>query len=239
MTSSSPEGRGTAVIGAEAESKSATVRALAFAQRELRSGDWTRLGGGSVLGDPVTEHTLTTLAADAQAAARAQGYATGWAEGRHAAEEQAREEQLAAAERWRREEERREAEHRDAVHALLRAATALEQSAAETCARVETHAVRLAAQLTETLVGHELAVAKAPGLGAVRRALALLPGEPVARIRVAPEEASTPELAELAGSAVVVADPALSRGDALVETDSSVVDARVSTAMQRVLEVLA
>ena len=234
MTNSSPEPGGTAVIGAQEP-----VRALAFAQRELRTGEWTRLGNGSVLGDAVTEHTLSALAAEAQAAGRTQGYATGWAEGRRAAEERARLAELDAAERRRQDDERREAEHQAAVQTLLQAAAALEEATAATCARVETHAVRLAAQLTETLVGHELAVAKAPGLGAVRRALALLPGEPVARIRVAPAEASNPELAQLAGAAVVIPDPSLGRGDALVETAAAVVDARVSTAMQRVLEVLA
>jgi flagellar assembly protein FliH len=239
MTNSSPEGRGTAVIGAQAESESGTIRALAFSQRELRSGEWTRLGGETVLGDTVTEHALSALAADAQAAARAQGYATGWAEGRRAAEEQAREEAATRAERRRRDDERRDAEHLSAVAALVRVAGELEAAFAAACAQVETHAVQLAAQLTQELVGHELAVAETPGLDAVRRAMALLPGEPVTRIRIAPEEAATPGLAELAGSAVVIADPSLRRGDALVEADASVVDARVSTALHRVLEVLA
>jgi flagellar assembly protein FliH len=239
MTNSSPEAAGTAVLGSQGSDTSGTVRALSFAHRELRSGDWTRLGGAAVLGDAVTEHALGALAADARAAARAQGYATGWAEGRRAADEQAQAAELTAVEVRRLEDERRESEHRAAVQALLDAAAKLDESVAETCARVETHAVRLAAQLTEALVGHELAVAKNPGLGAVRRALALLPGEPVTRIRVAPEEAADPGLAELAGTVVVVADATLGRGDALVETEVAVVDARVSTALHRVLEVLA
>ncbi len=227
MTNSSPE------AGVSA------VRALPFAHRELRTGDWTRLGGDAVLGDAVTEHALSALAASARAAASAQGYATGWAEGRRAADEEAHAAELEAAERRRSQDERRESEHRAAVQALLDAAASFEESVTVACARVETHAVRLAAQLTEALVGHELALAKSPGLGAVRRALALLPGEPVARIRVAPAEAADPDLAALAGAVVVVADPTLGRGDALVETDVAVVDARVSTALQRVLEVLA
>ena len=244
MTSSSPEPRSTAVIGAQdaaagSSTTADTVRALSFAHRELRSGDWTRLGGGAVLGDAVTEHALTALAADAQAAARASGYATGWAEGRRAALLRAQEQEQALAEQHREAEERREAEHRAVVEALVRAAATLEESTTTTCARVETHAVRLAARLTEELVGHELAVATAPGLGAVRRALALMPGEPVTRIRMCPDEARTPELADLVGAVVVVADPALGRGDVIVETDGSVVDARVSSALARVLEVLA
>jgi flagellar assembly protein FliH len=239
MTNSSPEPRavtGTAVIAAD---EPGTVRALAFEHRELRTGEWTRLGNGSVLGDSVTEHTLAALAAEARAAARTQGYAQGWSEGRRAAEEQAALAELQAADKRRRDDERREAEHRAAVAALRDAAAALEESTAATCTQVQTHAVRLAAQLTEALVGHELAVAKSPGLGAVRRALALLPGEPVTRIRLSPDEANDPELVALTGAAVVIPDPSLHRGDALVETDSAVVDARVSTAVHRVLEVLA
>ncbi|MDO9377688.1 MAG: hypothetical protein Q7T56_02480, partial [Nocardioidaceae bacterium] len=52
---------------------------------ELRTGPWTRLGSPGLAGDPVTESMLTELAARAEAAARAQGYAAGWAEGRREA----------------------------------------------------------------------------------------------------------------------------------------------------------
>jgi flagellar biosynthesis/type III secretory pathway protein FliH len=66
----------------------------------------------------------------------------------------------------------------------------------------------------------------------------LLPGEPAVRVRVSPEEARHPGLAGLAGAASVVADPALRRGEALVETAAGVVDARVHGALERVREVL-
>lgn len=226
MTSSSPE------VGRQADYPPA------FSGRELRFGGWTRLVGGSVLGDEVTEHALTGLAAEARAAASAQGYATGWSEGRRAAEERARETERTAAEQRRREDERRENEHRQAVDALVTTASRLEEAFAGLCARVESHATALAVSLTEELLGHELAVAETPGLDAVRRALTLLPGEPVVRVRVCPEEAATPGLVELAGAAVVVADPRLGRGDVVLETGEAIVDARVSSAMQRVREVL-
>jgi flagellar assembly protein FliH len=225
MTSSSPE------AGAQ-------VRTVPFASRELRSGNWTRLGGSAVLGDAVTEHTLAGLAAEASAAARARGYATGWAEGRQAAAAELREATDALEAQHRAEEQRREDEHRLAVAALTRAAAQLESSLAEVCARVESQAVEVAMALTEELVGHELAVAETPGLDAVRRALALVPGEPVTRVRVSTEDPITPEMAAVAGAAVVVADPSLRRGDALVETAEAVVDARISGAVDRVREVL-
>ena len=72
---------------------------------DLRSGSWTRLGDGGVVGDPVTEAVLGPLAERVRAAARAEGYAAGWAEGRRRAQEAA--EQAAA--------ERAAAEHEAAV----------------------------------------------------------------------------------------------------------------------------
>jgi flagellar assembly protein FliH len=215
------------------------VREVAFAKSELREGGWTRLAGGSVLGDRVTEHALSGLAAQAESAARAKGYATGWAEGRRAAEARATTEREEVAARHAAEEQRREEEHRAAVATFVRATAQLEEALAAATERVESHATAVALQLTEALLGHELAVAEAPGVDAVRRALALMPGEPVVRIRVAPAESTHPELAQLAGAAVVVPDPTLQRGDALVETDTRVVDVRASHALARVREVLA
>ncbi|HEY9562838.1 MAG TPA: hypothetical protein VIR30_03615, partial [Nocardioides sp.] len=53
---------------------------------DLRAGEWTRFGSGNARGDAVTENTLAALADSTRDAARAQGYAVGWAEGRRRAE---------------------------------------------------------------------------------------------------------------------------------------------------------
>ena len=240
MTSSSPEAPARTPDDARLLTGEAAARwqPLPVSGRELRTGDGTRLGDSSVLGDAGTEHTLSGLAEHAQAAARAQGYSTGWAEGRRAAEEAAEQERQDLAAEHRADEARREAEHRTAVAALTRAAQQLADACALTCAQVATHTTELAVALTEELLGHELAVAAAPGLDAVRRALDLVPAESVVTVRLAADEAAHPDLAELVGSATVVADPALRRGEALVETRDGVVDARVSGAMTRVREVL-
>jgi flagellar assembly protein FliH len=217
-----------------------TARVSTVHPRELRSGSWTRLGASTVLGDAVTEQTLAGLAEQAEAAARAQGYARGWSEGRRAAEQQAAEERTAVLAEERRSVERREAEHRAAVAALVAAAARLDEAVAHVCEQVESEALELAAQLTEAVVGHELAVAASPGLHAVRRALALTQGEALVRVRVSADDHS-PELAERAGldgTATVVADPTLMRGDAVVETVAGVVDARISSAVARVTELL-
>lgn len=203
---------------------------------ELRTGAWTRLGGDRVLGDAVTEQTLASLAESTRAAARSQGYAVGWAQGRREATESAR---LAADEAEQRrvaEEARREAEHRTVVAALEAATAELTRALAAVCEHVEEQATSLALDLTRELVGHEVTHGGAAGQHVVRRALALMPDRGVARLRLHPDVAAT---VTGTGDAVqVVADPALGLGDALVETDEQVVDLRVATALDRLREVL-
>lgn len=208
---------------------------------ELRTGVWTRFGGTGVLGDAVTEQTLATLAESTRAAALSQGYAVGWAEGQRAARTAAQvEAEAAEAVRLGAEEERR-AEHRAAVAALELAAVRLHEAVAGLSATVEEQATGLAWDLTRELVGHELRSATGPDV--VRRALELTPTEPAARLRLHPDhvaELTAADLAALADRGVVaIADPVVAWGDALVECDDHVIDVRVSTAMERVREVLA
>jgi flagellar assembly protein FliH len=234
--SSSPEARtGTRVV----RGTSATS-ATGLATPELRSGDWTRLGGSSVLGDRVTENTLATLAESTRAAARSQGYAVGWAQGRREADETAR----LAAEQTAREhaaaEARREAEHRAAVSALEQAATRLDRTLAGLTAEVEAQASTLAFELTRALVGRELAVATDPGADTVRRVLAELPGRAGVRVRLHPDVAESAATADLTDRGVVVVpDHTLEPADAVVEAEGHVLDLRVESALDRLREVLA
>jgi len=215
------------------------VRALAL-DTDLRSGGWTRLGGSAVLGDRPTESTLQGLAESARDAARAQGYAVGWAEGRRAGEEDARAEAEAQAERRATEHARQDDEHQRAVAALRAAAQRLESAAAQVCAAVEAQAVEVALQLTEAVVAREVALAQDPAADAVRRALVLLPEASAVTVRLNPQDRATVDPEAFGGRVVRLADdPALQRGDAVVETDTSVVDATVGAALARVREVLA
>jgi flagellar assembly protein FliH len=206
---------------------------------DLRSGQWTRLGDDSVLGDRVTEVALGALAERTRDAARAQGYATGWAEGRQEALARATEVEAEAARRNAAAERRRDAEHADAVAALGEAADALLASVQDICARVADQATGLALELTRALVGHELAVTADPGQDVVRRVLAALPAGPVATVRLHPDLVTADVVAELDRHGLTVAgDASLSPGDAVVEADDAAVDLRVSTALERVAEVL-
>lgn len=218
------------------EAAAATVAPLlALATPELRSGEWTRFGAGNVLGDRVTEGTLAALAESTRTAASSQGYVVGWAEGQRAAREAVRLEAEAAEGARLHAESVRAAEHAAAISALDAAATLLNHAVAEVCDRIESRASELAWELTRELVGHE--VTSADGVDVVRRVLALLPTEPVARVRLHPQDAAGADALTTDGI-VVVADSTLQRGDALVEAEDHVLDLRLDTALARVREAL-
>ncbi|WP_182525736.1 FliH/SctL family protein [Nocardioides dongkuii] len=216
------------------------VGAVGLVTPELRDGSWTRLGDRAVLGDEVTERALGRLAESTAAAARAQGYAVGWAEGRREAAARAADEADEAAHAQQLAERRRQAEHADAVAALVRAAASFQDAAAAVSAAVEDEALRLARELTAALLGRELATAADPAGDVVRRALEVLPDGVPTTVRVHPDVRSHAAAEALAAHGVtVVADPTLGRHDAVVETATTVVDLGVDAALDRVREALA
>lgn len=210
----------------------------ALAMPELRVGRWTRLGGETVLGDAITESTLAGIAAQARDAARAQGYAVGWAEGRRTAAEAAAaaEEERAAA--HAAAEVRRQAEHDAALDALGRAAEQVRGLVAELTAAIEAQAAELAWAVTSELVGAGVLALDGPGV--VARAVQVLPPVPVGRVRLHPSVAAAPAVKALLDRGLeVVPDASLGPADALVEApDGSVTDLRIDEAMARVREVL-
>jgi flagellar assembly protein FliH len=219
-------------------SSSEDVRPAPFGG-ELRTGTWTRLGDSAVLGDRVTEQMLTGIAERARSAAQAQGYATGWAEGRQAADRRARAELAELTAEHERRDAERQSEHEAAMEALRVAVDRVRAVTSMLASKIERQATGLAFQLTETILGRELALAGDPGADAVRRALQLLPGEGLVTVRMNPEDVRSADLEALAAQDVsVVADPSLARADVVVTADDHVVDGRVDAALDRVREVL-
>lgn len=228
--------------GTRPEPRVSRPEALApLATPELRTGVWTRFGGSSVLGDQVTEETLSALAESTRVAARSQGYAIGWAEGQRAARAAADAEAVAQEAARREAEEIRAREHATAVAALEAAAGRLHDTVAGLCAALEDQATSLAWELTEELVGRELRTVTGPDV--VRRALELTPTEALVRVHLHPDQAQdvTDDVRSVLADrgADLVADPTLAWGDTLVETAEHVVDLRVRTALDRVRKVLA
>ncbi len=90
------------------------------------------------------------------------------------------------------------------------------------------------------MLGREVALAAEPAADAMRRALALLPAAGAVTVRLHPQDRAGLDLSSFGDYAVrLVDDPALNRGDAVVETDTGIVDATVGAALTRVREVLA
>ncbi|QBR92372.1 FliH/SctL family protein [Nocardioides euryhalodurans] len=214
---------------------SSTEPAVGLTLKELRPAHWTRLGQGSVQGDQVTEQLLDRLAESTRTAARSQGYAVGWAEGRREAEAAGRTAVAAVEAEAAAEAQRREAEHRAALAALEAAAEQLRARFEETCRAVEAQAADLALELTGALVGEAAAEA---GSHAVVRALAALPAESGVLVRLHPDVAATAAGDLRERGVTVLPDGALSHADAVVETDTEVVDLRVDTALARLRGVL-
>ena len=184
--------------GAEAAAASAVD-----AGSDLRSGTWTRLGAGSVRGDEVTERSLAGLAGKAERAARAQGYAAGWAEGRRRATESAAD---LLAERGRVQD----AEHQQVVAGQRAAATALAtaldqvaEALADTQEVLASHAVEMALQIAAAVLQREVLTATDPGADALVRALVSVPPAVPVTVRINPADQAVLDLSVLDGRPAV------------------------------------
>jgi flagellar assembly protein FliH len=201
------------------------------------------------------------LVAHARAAANAQGYAAGWAEGKRQAADDTR----AATEQAEAFAQRAAADWsgllEQAVSAIGAAARGLEQRAAAPAADAEELLLRAAFTLAEALVGHDVAASKSPGEDAMRRALALAPVDRPVRVRLHPaayamittgvnkDHAARNRSGAGRGSRIderivegrvvrLVPDPMLEPGDAIAECDATTIDARLGAAVERVRELL-
>jgi flagellar assembly protein FliH len=207
------------------------------------------LAGGHAdgrLADPTLERAFDAVADEVRAAARAEGYAIGWASGVRDATDTVNA-AAATAETVRQAASDAQVQAvRTALHALAQAALGLEHRAVTPANELRDAVLQAAVELTETLLGRELAVATEPGMDALRRAMDLLPvGRPVT-IRLHPSDAAAVRDAlaamssgELGRDVVVVADPSIEPGGCIADCDATRVDAQLSTALARVRQVLA
>ncbi|HEY8532320.1 MAG TPA: FliH/SctL family protein [Micromonospora sp.] len=181
-----------------------------------------------------------------QEQARAAGYAEGWAQGQRAAAAAARAEAERAAEARKRAEAEAEMKLARALEALARAAAQLEARTAPTISMMEELIIAAALELTEALLGRELATVDTRARDALRRALSLTPpAEPVV-VRLHPEDYHTllrddwtNEFHVDGRTVQLQPDPSLSPGDAIAEAGATTVDATLPAALARVKEVLA
>ncbi len=213
---------------------------------DLRKHDFRLRGHADArLTDPTLERAFELVAVEVRAASRAEGYAIGWAEGlRDATEQVNRTAAEAARVRQVAVDEQTQAV-RTALRALGQAAQSLEQRAVTPAAELRDAMLQAAVELAETLLGRELAIATEPGMDAFRRALDLLPaGRPVT-VRLHPAEAGAVRqvvaampAGELGRDVLVVADASVERAGCVADCDAMRVDAQLSTALDRVRQLI-
>lgn len=168
--------------------------------------------------DPALETMVAAAAGKAQEAARAHGYAAGWAQGRQAAAAQAATEQQARAARL--EQERRDVAGRgQALLSGLADAVRREQHATlpdwhDVADALADGAMALAA----AALGRELATVDEPLLEAVRTAVRTLADPDSVVIHLHPADAGTLALADLPAGVRLVPDPQVPQGAVHAQT---------------------
>jgi flagellar assembly protein FliH len=218
MTNSSPE------PGVVLRGSAAATAVLVRLDQELR-----RTSG-------VPEEVLVA----ARAAAHAEGYATGWAQGRQEAAAAVQAEALHAEQDRRAAEGGRAEQVTQALTALDAAAAGLAGRCAPVLAEAGDTVARIAFAVTEALLARELAVATDPGLDAVRRALAATPTSQPVLIHLNPADHAVvaggdlPTETSHGREVTLVADASVAPGDAVAVSGESTVDAGLLAALARV-----
>lgn len=221
--------RGSAEPLPQVEERRTTIR---------RAADLPVVGGGASfrLGDVYAEE-LERL----RTHAHEQGFAAGHAEGMEAAAAVVAETERAAAARLADVQARWERRVASAVAALGAAAARFDEASVPVADDIRDTVIGTVLTLVEDLLGRELALADSPVLDAVRRALALVPADAPAVVRVHPDdlgEIPAETLAGLPETLRVVGDPHVERAGAVAETGPRRIDAQLMAALERVQMVL-
>lgn len=186
--------------------------------------------------DPSVPIDYVLLAGEAKPGAADAEHDAGYAAGYAAGQDTARAEAASEA-------GRAHARLEQALGALGQASHAAVLACAERQDQLEHSVTAFAFELVETLVGRELALSTNPGRDAVARALAADRSDAPATVRVHPDDAAA--LSDLDADALrgtrelhIVVDASVDPGGALVEIGEATIDSQISSAVQRVRDIL-
>lgn len=183
------------------------------------------------------------LLAPARVAAQSVGYAAGWTSGVRAARVIADAEAQAAAIERERVATRQDDQLDRAIRAIRTAATALEHQAIPAAEEVEELIVSTALAIAEALVGQVLRDGPVRSQAALTRVLNLAPVDEDVTIALSPADLPLIDAESLSakGESRVIAfveDPALPPGDAWASCGATTIDARLTSGLERVRQVL-
>jgi flagellar biosynthesis/type III secretory pathway protein FliH len=104
--------------------------------------------------------------------------------------------------------------------------------------RLECGAVELAFALTKAILARELELSRSPGEEAITRAVSESPAGCELIVRLNPADVETiGDETRLDAATRIVADPSIGPGSCVLEIGTTVVDARIDTALERVRQV--
>ncbi len=126
------------------------------------------------------------------------------------------------------------------VRSVEAAVTGLNDRAEELGQQLSLRVSELAIEVARAVLDREVEAADDPGAEAIARCLDLVPDSGCLAVRLHPDDAAG--LGPIPGvgdrELVVIADPTLSPGDAIVAVDQITIDARLSESLRRVAEAL-
>jgi flagellar assembly protein FliH len=174
--------------------------------------------------------------------ARREGFEAGHAEGMAAAEQAIAEMVAVAEQRAQAEQDAWRSQAHTSLAALAAAVEAFDSRTAPALEEMTDSLAGAAYTLVGDLFARELAVATEPGRDAVTRALTLVPADQPAVVRLHPDDHACLDPTWVAGlreTITLVPDATVEQAGAVAESGARRVDAQLSTALDRVREVLA
>lgn len=173
-----------------------------------------------------------------RAAARASGYAAGWASGAQAAHAAARRQLDADLAELDAERASLSSRLGSAAAALERAAAQVDAATVPGAEQVADTVLEVALQLAAAVLGHEAIAAQAPGRAALRRALVAGGAGTTATVRLHPADAATLTAEDVPVDVTVVADPTLAQGDSVLRHGGGSVEVLLQAGLERARTVL-
>lgn len=169
-----------------------------------------------------------------EAMSQTHGYAAGYATGIRAAESVARAQRERIDLAYEAAEAERSAEHFRALAALQAAARALTQRTLPVLENASNTMSESALLLAQIIIGRELSNEPFGAKAALGRALSGIEPSSVREIRMNPQDLALLGLTQVPDTTIgLVADPSLSRGDAMTAFDEGFLDARIQSAFAR------
>ncbi|MCV0011027.1 FliH/SctL family protein [Mobiluncus mulieris] len=174
-----------------------------------------------------------------QAFGYAKGFSAGWAAGQKRATREAEAERAVISEDARLAEEARTEAYVDAMDEIQAMADAIESRDALVVDEMKSALMEAALTLAEALLGAELSDRETGAKSALKRALSMNDPKEIVKVNMNPQDVETLNSLGVECPVKLVPDAELDPGDAVAYMPEGLLDARLSSAVERAREALA